>query len=153
MNEDYGIAAGIEHYSCMVDLLSRVGLLEEAEDLINKAVCRDDSSLWAALLGACATHSSPAVAERVAKRMLELEPEYHLSYVLLANAYKTVGRWEDALKIRGLMRKRGVRKAPGKSWIEVKRKTSSSIGGTGLLKTEFEDLDDLDLDEESAYSF
>ncbi|XP_010921976.1 pentatricopeptide repeat-containing protein At1g03540 [Elaeis guineensis] len=118
MNEDYGIAAGIEHYSCMVNLLSRVGLLEEAEDLINKAVCRDDSSLWAALLGACATHSSPAVAERVAKRMMELEPGYHLSYVLLANVYKSVGRWDDALKIRRLMRKRRVRKAPGKSWIK-----------------------------------
>ncbi|KAG1365294.1 pentatricopeptide repeat-containing protein [Cocos nucifera] len=118
MNEDYGIAAGIEHYSCMVDLLSRVGLLEEAEDLINKAVCRDDSSLWAALLGACATHSSPAVAERIAKRMMELEPGYHLSYVLLANVYKMVGRWDDALKIRRLMRKRGVRKAPGKSGLK-----------------------------------
>ncbi|XP_008775328.2 pentatricopeptide repeat-containing protein At1g03540 [Phoenix dactylifera] len=153
MGEDYGIAAGIEHYSCMVDLLSRVGLLEEAEDLINMAVYRDDSSLWAALLGACATHSNPDVAERVAKRMMELEPGYHLSYVLLANVYKTVGRWDNALKIRRLMRKRGVRKEPGKSWIEVKRNTSSYIGGTVLVKNESEDLEDLDLDEESANSF
>ena len=41
-----------------------------------------------------------------------------MSYVLLANVYKSVGRWDDALKIRRLMRKRRVRKAPGKSWIK-----------------------------------
>ncbi|RLM55476.1 pentatricopeptide repeat-containing protein [Panicum miliaceum] len=45
MTKDYGIAPGIEHYNCMVDLLSRVELLEEAEDLVNKSPFRDDSSL------------------------------------------------------------------------------------------------------------
>ncbi|KAG8081351.1 hypothetical protein GUJ93_ZPchr0007g3735 [Zizania palustris] len=36
MSKDYGIAPEIEQYNCMVDLLSRLELLEEAEDLINK---------------------------------------------------------------------------------------------------------------------
>ncbi|XP_064984032.1 pentatricopeptide repeat-containing protein At1g03540-like [Musa acuminata AAA Group] len=142
MTEDYGIAAGIEHYNCMVDLLSRVGLLKEAEDLINNAKYRDDSSLWAALLGACATYSSPGVAERVAKKMMELEPQYHLSYVLLANVYKTVGRWNDALQVRKLMRERGVRKAPGKSWIEVNRRTCVLLNKDGVDKPNFEDSED-----------
>ncbi|WOL04531.1 hypothetical protein Cni_G13252 [Canna indica] len=143
MTEDYGITAGVEHYNCMVDLLSRVGRLEEAEDLINNAKYENDSSLWAALLGACATHSSPGVAERVAKKMMELEPRYHLSYVLLANVYKTVGRWNDAMQIRKLMRERGVRKAPGKSWIEVDRRTCAYLGSDNVDKMEFEDSDDL----------
>ncbi|XP_010268791.1 PREDICTED: pentatricopeptide repeat-containing protein At1g03540 [Nelumbo nucifera] len=117
---DYGIKAGIEHYNCMVDLLGRAGLLEEAEGLINNADLKDDSSLWAALLGACTAYSDPVVAERVAKKMMQLQPEYHLSYVLLANVYRSVGRWDDALKIRLLMRDRGIKKMPGKSWIEVK---------------------------------
>uniref|UniRef100_A0ACD5WXP4 Uncharacterized protein n=1 Tax=Avena sativa TaxID=4498 RepID=A0ACD5WXP4_AVESA len=121
MSKDYGIAPGIEHYNCIVDLLSRVELLEEAEDLINKSPFRDDSSLWAAILGASATHSNPDVAERVAKKMMELEPQYHLSYILLENVYRTVGRWGDASEIRKLMKSRKVKKEPGTSWIDVNR--------------------------------
>lgn len=31
----YGISPKIEHYGCVVDLLSRAGRLAEAEDMIN----------------------------------------------------------------------------------------------------------------------
>ncbi|XP_057487293.1 pentatricopeptide repeat-containing protein At1g03540-like [Actinidia eriantha] len=117
MTEQYRIKAGIEHYNCMVDLLGRSGQIEEAEYLINSAEFKDDSSLWAALLGACSTSTNSVVAERIAKKMMELEPDYHLSYVLLANVYRAVGRWSDALKIWRLMQGRGVKKMPGKSWI------------------------------------
>ncbi|KAH7576878.1 hypothetical protein JRO89_XS01G0169700 [Xanthoceras sorbifolium] len=119
MTEEHGIKPGIEHYNCMVHLLGRAGFLEEAESLIEEADCRNDSSLWAVLLGACTTCTNSAAAERIAKKMMELEPDYHLSYVLLANLYRAVGRWNDALKIRSLMKDRGVRKMPGKSWIET----------------------------------
>ncbi|XP_058073222.1 pentatricopeptide repeat-containing protein At1g03540 [Magnolia sinica] len=134
MKEDYSIKAGIEHYNCMVDLLGRAGLLEEAEDLIGKAEdFGDDSSLWAALLGACTAHSNMGVAERVAKKMMELEPDYHLSYVLLGNVYKAAGQWGDALKIRKLMENRGIKKTPGKSWIEVKSNVGSFLHPTNLV--------------------
>ncbi|XP_073125444.1 pentatricopeptide repeat-containing protein At1g03540 isoform X1 [Henckelia pumila] len=115
---NYGIKAGIEHYSCMVDLLGRCGKIEEAEELIMNSVFRNDSSLWASLLGACATSTDPTVAERIAEKMIELKPDFHLSYVLLANIYKAVGRWKDSHKILNRMQKRGVKKMPGKSWID-----------------------------------
>lgn len=95
----YGIAPRVEHYSCMVDLLGRVGLLKEAEDLIKGSGFWDDSYLWVALLGACATHLDSDIAERVANKILVLDPDCHLSYVLLANVYKTVGRWKEAMDI------------------------------------------------------
>nr|UPT49869.1 pentatricopeptide repeat protein AaPPR920 [Agave angustifolia] len=147
MKEDYKIRPGIEHYNCMVDLFSRVGLLEEAEELIMQSeVFRDDSSLWAALLGACATYSNPSVAERVAKKMMELEPGYHLSYVLLANVYKMVGRWNDALEIRKVMRSRGVRKELGKSWIEAESGSISS----DCLSAEWQKAEDLNFEGEAS---
>ncbi|KAK6142530.1 hypothetical protein DH2020_022878 [Rehmannia glutinosa] len=117
MYKDYGLKAGIEHYSCMVDLLGRAGKIEEAEDLIMNSEFRNDPSLWAALLGACAT-TNPTVAERIAKKMIELKPDYHLSYILLANVYRAAGRWKDSHKIWNQMQKRGVKKIPGKSWID-----------------------------------
>ncbi|CAA3023870.1 pentatricopeptide repeat-containing At1g03540 [Olea europaea subsp. europaea] len=125
MSMDYGIKAGIEHHSCMVDLLGRAGEIEEAEDLIKNSQFSNDSSLWAALLGACTTSTNTTVAERIAKKMMELRPDYHLSYVLLANVYRAVGRWNDAQKIWNRMQKKGVTKTPGRSWIE--NNSSSSV--------------------------
>lgn len=133
MTKDYGIKAGIEHYSCMVDLLGRAGHLEEAENLVETAEFRDDSSLWISLLGACTTCLNYKTAERIAKRVMELEPDYHLSYVLLANVYRTVGRWNDALRIRKSMKDRGVSKMPGKSWIESNNFLGSSFDAENSL--------------------
>ncbi|KAL6136775.1 hypothetical protein ACLB2K_062070 [Fragaria x ananassa] len=127
MTKKYGIKPGIEHYCCMVDLLGRAGLLEEAENLIESAECRNDSSLWAVLLGASTTSTNSATAERIAKKMIELEPDYHLSYVLLANVYRSVGRWDDAMEIANLMQDRGVKKTPAKSWIESNSRLGSHI--------------------------
>ncbi|PIM99298.1 hypothetical protein CDL12_28207 [Handroanthus impetiginosus] len=118
MHKDYGLKARTEHYNCMVDLLGRAGKIEEAEDLITNSEFRDSPSLWAALLGSCATTTNLAVAERVANKMIELKPDYHLSYILLASVYRAVGRWKDSEKIWNQMQKRGVKKLPGKSWID-----------------------------------
>ncbi|PKI52954.1 hypothetical protein CRG98_026660 [Punica granatum] len=117
MSEEYRIKPGVEHYNCMVDLLGRAGMIEEAEELLEKAECRKDPSLWAVLLGACSTCTESMTAERIARKVMELDPENHLSYVLLANVYRAVGRWNDAEEIRRLMDDRRVKKMPGKSWM------------------------------------
>jgi pentatricopeptide repeat protein len=120
MAKSYGIKPGTEHYSCMIDLLGRAGLFEEAENLLERAECRNDASLWGVLLGPCAANADASrVAERIAKRMMELEPKYHMSYVLLSNMYKAIGRHGDALNIRKLMVRRGVAKTVGQSWIDA----------------------------------
>ncbi|GKF21101.1 pentatricopeptide repeat-containing protein, partial [Tanacetum coccineum] len=106
MDKKYGIEAGLEHYSCMVDLLGRFGHLEEAEQLLEGSRFRDDKSLWATLLDACTTSTNFIAAERIAKKMMDLDPNYHLSYVLLANVYRAIGRWSESVKIIGLMKER-----------------------------------------------
>ena len=35
ISRDYNLVLGIEHYACIIDLLGRAGLLDEAEDYIN----------------------------------------------------------------------------------------------------------------------
>ncbi|KAI3960007.1 hypothetical protein MKW92_009106 [Papaver armeniacum] len=135
MNEEYKIDPGVEHYNCMVDLLGRAGLLEEAEDLIVKSVFGSDMSVWETLLGACTAQSDLVMATRVAKKMIELKPDYHLSYILLGNVYRAAGKWDDATKLRSLMKERGVKKMPGKSWIEINRSRVSNpiyLGNAGL---------------------
>ncbi|KAM7275092.1 hypothetical protein ACFE04_016958 [Oxalis oulophora] len=120
MINEYKIKAVVEHYNCMAVLLGRAGLLEEAESLIANSDCRKNSSLWAVILGACTNSTNSATAERIAKKMMELEPDNHLSYILLANLYKGMGRWNDAEEISSLMTDRRVKKtSPGKSWIKT----------------------------------
>ncbi|CAM8893914.1 unnamed protein product [Rhodiola kirilowii] len=121
MPEKYGVQPEIEHYNCMIDLLGRAGLLEEAEKLVMNSEYKDDSSLWAVLLGACTTCTSSATAVRIAERMMELDPAYHLSYVYLANVYKTTGQWNKASTIINLMKQRRINKTRGLSWIDSDR--------------------------------
>ncbi|PIA37285.1 hypothetical protein AQUCO_03000109v1 [Aquilegia coerulea] len=138
MNEVYKINAGIEHYCCMVDLLGRAGFIEEAENLLGKSVYRDDLSLWGALLGACTSYSNLHIAERIAKKMMELNPKHHLSYVLLANIYRALGQWDDAENLRKLMKDRGVQKIPGQSWIDIKNKGSDlDPDNSGFLQNRY----------------
>ncbi|KAA0031595.1 hypothetical protein IC582_000383 [Cucumis melo] len=128
MTGEYGIKPGIEHYNCMVDLLGRAGLLEEAENLIENADCRNDSALWLVLLGAStATWTNSAIAERIAKKLMELEPQCYLSYVHLANFYRAVGRWDDAVKVRELMKNRQLKKMPGQSWMQRGKASMTSL--------------------------
>ncbi|KAK3013882.1 hypothetical protein RJ639_009279 [Escallonia herrerae] len=135
MAQDYGIKPGIEHYTCMIDLLGRAEQIDEAEDLICKADFSDDYSLWAALLGVCTTCTNSIVVEGIAMKIMELDPNHYLSYVLLANVYKAVGRWDDAVNIRKLMEgSRVKKKLSGKSWIDINSILNSSlqINYTGL---------------------
>ncbi|KAK1322761.1 Pentatricopeptide repeat-containing protein [Acorus calamus] len=69
-----GVKKGVEHYTCMVDLLGRRGHVEEAEALIVEGMVMEegvepDEAMWAALLGACRVHGRVDVAERVAQRI------------------------------------------------------------------------------------
>ena len=115
MVQEYEINPGIEHYNCIVDLLGRAGLIEEAEILIENSVFKDSYSLWPALLGALTTRRNSSAVERIALKMMEREPKNHLSYVHLINVYKSDGRWNDAMRIRKLMEDIGAEKLPGKS--------------------------------------
>ncbi|KAJ4976500.1 hypothetical protein NE237_001606 [Protea cynaroides] len=119
MDHIYGITPKIEHYGCVVDLLSRSGRLVEAEDLINSMPIEANVIVWGALLGGCRIYGDIERGERVVQRILELDSEHSGSYVYLANVYASVGRLDDAAKCRLNMRENKVMKTPGCSWIEV----------------------------------
>ena len=69
MEVRFGVKPGLHHYTCMVDMLGRVGQVEEAEKLIWRMEVKPDGALWRALLAACKTHGKVEVAERVAERV------------------------------------------------------------------------------------
>lgn len=119
MEKVYGIKPGPNHYACMIDLLGRSGKLMEAKELLNQMAVEPDATVWKALLAACRVHGNVELGERAANNLFELEPKNAVPYVLLSNLYSAAGKWEEAAKIRRLMKLRGVSKEPGCSWIEI----------------------------------
>ncbi|KAJ7965912.1 Pentatricopeptide repeat [Quillaja saponaria] len=118
MDQTYGISPKIEHYGCVVDLLSRAGRLDEAENLINSMPIAPNVIVWGALLGGCRIYKDAKRGERVVQHILELDPEHSGSYVYLANLYASMGRLDDAATCRLRLRDNGIR-TPGCSWMEV----------------------------------
>lgn len=114
-----GLNPRIEHYGCMVDLLGRSGLLNEAEELILSMPMEPDDVVWKALLGACKMHGSIEMGNRVANHLMEMVPFDSGSYVALSNMYASFKDWEGVARVRMMMKDKDIRKDPGCSWIEV----------------------------------
>ncbi|KAM2117955.1 hypothetical protein COP2_010471 [Malus domestica] len=119
MKRFYGIEPEVEHYGCAVDMFGRAGKLEEAEQLINLMPIEPNAAVWGALLGACRIHGNVEMGERVGKILLELEPQNSGRYTLLSNIYAKAGRFDDAAKVRALMKERGVKTSRGISMVDI----------------------------------
>ncbi|XP_052192242.1 pentatricopeptide repeat-containing protein At3g03580 [Diospyros lotus] len=119
MKKEYHIVPGIEHYACVVDLLSRSGLLAEAEEFILSMPMKPDASIWGSLLSGCRTSGNVKVAERATRHIIELNSDDSGYYVLVSNLYAALGKWDQVRMIRKSVRNKGLRKDPGCSWIEI----------------------------------
>ncbi|KAG1368024.1 pentatricopeptide repeat-containing protein [Cocos nucifera] len=130
MSEVYKITPQLDHYACMVDILGRAGKLLEAEDLINRMPMAPDSVIWSALLGACRKHGEARIGEKAAQKLMELEPQNSVGYVMMSNIYCEAGSLGDAAFVRKEMKDCGVKKKPGLSWVGIgKHVHEFSVGG------------------------
>ncbi|KAM1020323.1 hypothetical protein ACFX13_042310 [Malus domestica] len=119
MEKSYGVVPKMEHYACIVDLLGRVGRLNDAMEFIERMPIEPDEMVWQTLLGACRVHENVELGEIAAEKILSVTPESSATYVLLYNTYIRTGSYEDGLSLRDVMKDRGVKKEPGCSWISV----------------------------------
>lgn len=118
MSKLYHVKPTVKHYGCMVDMLGRAGLLEEAYQLIKSMTKECNAIVWRTLLAACRTHGNIELGEKVREHILLVEPYHSSDYVLLANMYASAGQWNDAIGVRETMRDRQVQKPdPGSSVI------------------------------------
>lgn len=129
MVKDHHIDPTMEHYSCMVDLYSRAGLIEKAMDIVNQMPFPAGSTVWRTVLAACRVHRNLELGKHAAEKLISLQPQDSAAYVLLSNIYAATGNWQERAKVRKLMDKRNVKKEAGYSWIEVKNKTYSFLAG------------------------
>ncbi|KAL4563239.1 hypothetical protein LXL04_027279 [Taraxacum kok-saghyz] len=155
MEGDFGIKPTQEHYSCMIDIYGRRGMLNEAMDLISKMPFEANAAVWGAVLGAARTYKNVDLGQRAVRELLVLEPEKSGTHALLSNIYASVGLWDDMADVRRLMKDSKVKKEPGMSWIEVKDRVYTFIVGdrSHLMTDEiYEKLKELmDLIREQGY--
>ncbi|KAK7386588.1 hypothetical protein VNO78_26921 [Psophocarpus tetragonolobus] len=140
MVDDYSIVPQIEHYGCMVDLLGRAGLIDQAVDFVRKMPLKPDAVIWAALLGACRMYKNVEIAELALQQLIELEPNNPANFVMLSNVYKDLGRWQDVARLKVAMRDTGFKKLPG-----------CSVIGCNDSVVEFYSLDERHPETESIY--
>lgn len=119
MVDKYSIVPQIEHYGCMVDILTRAGLLKHAVDFVQNMPIKADAIIWTTLLGACRVHKNIDFAELALQKLIEIDPENPANYLMLGNIYGAAKRWEDLARLKMATRDTGSKKLPGCSLIEV----------------------------------
>ncbi|CAL5434919.1 unnamed protein product [Camellia sinensis] len=114
-----GVVPSMEHYGCMVDLLCRANLVEEACTFVETMSISPDVVIWRTLLVACKKNRNMEKGEIAGSRLLELEPLNAENYVLLSNLYASGSEWAKMSHVRKLMKDKEIKAVPGCSCIEI----------------------------------
>ncbi|KAM0947390.1 putative tetratricopeptide-like helical domain superfamily [Dioscorea sansibarensis] len=118
MKDTHGLAPTLEHYCCMVDILSRDGRFKEAKKLIGAMPCEADETILNSLLGTCAIHQNADLSKLVSKELLQDPIRDTSHYVTLSNVCASLGLWDGSAKLREMIR-RVSQKEAGRSWLEA----------------------------------
>ncbi|KAF4390796.1 pentatricopeptide repeat-containing protein At5g15300 [Cannabis sativa] len=118
MRSEYKIEPNIKHYGCMVDILGRAGLLNEAFEFVETMAIDPNAIVWRTLLGACRIHGDVELGQRANEQLLRMKTNESGDYVLLSNIFASHGEWSGAEKVRKSMDDNGLMKEAGFSLIE-----------------------------------
>ncbi|KAJ7974398.1 Pentatricopeptide repeat-containing protein [Quillaja saponaria] len=111
MSRDHKIRPRAMHYACMIELLGREGLLDEAFALIRSAPFKPTANMWAALLTACRIHENLELGKFAAEKLYGMEPEKLSNYVVLLNVYNSAGKLQEAAYCCSDLKKEGLKNA------------------------------------------
>ncbi|CDP01992.1 unnamed protein product [Coffea canephora] len=120
--EKYGLVPAPEHYACFIDILGRAGQIEEAWSLFPGMVDKNikpSPAVWAAVVNACRINLDVERGEFAAKCLIQLEPNNPGNYVALSNFFAAIGRWDSVDALRSIMKRRGIIKGEGGSWVTM----------------------------------
>ncbi|CAL4945983.1 unnamed protein product [Urochloa decumbens] len=127
MVRDYGIERRADHYACVVDMLGRAGRIKEAFEMVQTMPMGPHPGALGALLSACKTYDNVEIAEIVANKLFELEPRNTGNYILLSSIYAGKELWEEAERVRSLMKTKLPFKKPGSTWVEDRHREHAKM--------------------------
>ncbi|XP_015878098.3 pentatricopeptide repeat-containing protein At3g29230-like [Ziziphus jujuba] len=117
MEKEFGVNPKVEHYSCIIDLFSRNGQLEEALGVVKEMPFKPDIAIWGALLGGCSVRSNFKLAEEVIDKATKLQANESGVHVLLSNMHASLGQWTEAQSAREKMEEEKILKKAARSSV------------------------------------
>lgn len=129
MSEVHGIKPRAMHYACMIEVLGRDGLLDEAIAFIRRAPFKPTVNMWAALLNACRMHENLELGRVVAEKLYGMGPEKLGNYVVMYNVYNSSGKTAEAAGVLETLDSKGLRMMPACTWVEIGDQTHSFLSG------------------------
>lgn len=146
MSRDHKVKPRPMHYACMIELLGRAGLLDEAFALMRSAPFDPTVNMWAALLTACRVHRNFKLGKLAAEKLYGMEPEKLSNYIVLLNIYNSSGNTKGAAEVVHTLRKKGLTMHPACTWIDVNQSSHCFLSGDtshARAKEIFQKVDDL----------
>ncbi|KAG7027978.1 Pentatricopeptide repeat-containing protein, partial [Cucurbita argyrosperma subsp. argyrosperma] len=93
---EYGIQPLIEHYACMVGVLSLAEKFSDAVDFISKMPIEPTTKVWDALLNGASVAGDVELGKCVFDSLLDTEPENTGNNIIMDNLYSLFGRWKKS---------------------------------------------------------
>ncbi|KAG4984657.1 hypothetical protein JHK87_029406 [Glycine soja] len=106
-------------WNAVIGGLATHGLVEESLKLFKEmqivGICPDEVTYLCLL----AAYGHGGIVKEEAWKLIELEPNHDGRYFGLSNMYVVGKCWDDARSMREAMERRGVKKSPGFSFVEI----------------------------------
>ncbi|KAG1354235.1 pentatricopeptide repeat-containing protein [Cocos nucifera] len=85
MRLEHRIMPNVQHYGCMVDLMSHAGKLNEAYEVIRSMPTGPTDVAWRCLLNACKVRGNLELAECASKNLMQLDAHNAGDHIILSN--------------------------------------------------------------------
>lgn len=89
MSKIHGIVPILEHHSCMLDLLGRVGQLEKALVLLRQMPCDPNLVVWRSVLGACKSLGNAELGKQAFEHAVCLDEKDSAAYAFMSHLCAT----------------------------------------------------------------
>ncbi|XP_024517114.1 pentatricopeptide repeat-containing protein At2g41080-like [Selaginella moellendorffii] len=116
MPKQYGVKPRLEHYVCLIDMLGRANLLDEAVRVLRAMPFEPDAVVWTSLLGACRKWKNYTIGKLAFERLVEMDPKSSTPYALMANIFGNLGMLSERAAVVERMRGEGSFREPERSW-------------------------------------
>ncbi|XP_047335323.1 pentatricopeptide repeat-containing protein At5g66520-like [Impatiens glandulifera] len=130
----YGIQPKSQHYGCLVDLLGRAGMMEQAKLVVEKLHIKPDSCILGAMLNACGVHGELELGKEIVEKLVDVNLDHSGTHVLLSNILAQASQWNDVEKLRKEMVGKMIHKVPGCSAVEVNGVLHEFISGEKKMR-------------------
>ncbi|KAL5171718.1 Pentatricopeptide repeat-containing protein, mitochondrial [Glycine soja] len=127
MTSVYKIVPDSGQYTCLVDLLGRRGLINEAFEFLRSMPMEAESNTLGAFIGSCNLHENIGMAKWAAEKLFIKEPEKNVNYAVMSNIYASHRHWYDVEGVRRMMGNKCDARVPGCSWIEISNQVHSFV--------------------------